>query len=266
MRGWAFCNELYRDVTLSEALNNIAATGYTGVEFDARCLVGKDLAELRDECNDKGLSVVGLHWLLAGTHGLHLTHPSRDVRRATLSHLRGLVAKCAELGGRVMTLGAGQTRSMLGGVTRDEALGYAREILGELGNELVARGIYLGVEPLRPQECNLLNRVEIAAALVDRIGCPNIGLTLDAKAMDSEPRPREELIMEYAHYLVHVHVNDPTGTGPGMGATDLEPMLRAVKSAAYVGWISVEAFDPSPDPDIVASKSLEYLRRTWKSA
>lgn len=266
MHGFAFCNELYGDLPLDDALNRIAHTGYSGVEFDARCLVNRDMLELADKCQERGLAVAGLHWLLAGTRDLHLTHPSREVRRATLGHLRNLAVKCAELGGRVMTLGAGQTRSVLPGVTRDEALSYAEEVLTALGHDLVAKGVYLGVEPLRPQECNLLNRADVAAELVDRIGCPNIGLTLDAKAMSSESRPREELVAAYARYLVHVHVNDPSGTGPGMGPANLGPMLRAVKNVAYEGWISVEAFDPAPDPDTVAIQSIEYIRQLWQNA
>jgi hypothetical protein len=40
-------------------------------------------------------------------------------------------------------------------------------------------------------------------------------------------------------------------------------MLRAVSGIRYEGWISVEAFDPSPDPDTAARLSIDYLRRNW---
>lgn len=263
MRGFALCNELYGELPLGEALFRIAAHGYDGVELDARSLAGLDLGETAERCSSLGLSVAGLHWLLAGTQGLHLTHPAAEVRRATLRHLQGLVRQCAQLGGRVMVLGGGRHRRMLDGVTLSEALDYAAETLRALGDDLVARGVRLGIEPLEPGSDNLLNTAAAAAELVERIGCPNIGLTLDARAMGSEAAPREALVAAHAGYLVHVHVNDANGSGPGMGETDLQPMLDALKSVSYGGWISVEAFDASPDPDTVARRSLDYLRSAW---
>lgn len=260
MKGFAFCNELYGDLPLLEALTRIASAGYQGVELDARCLAGRAPSAVAAQCRERSLAVVGLHWLLAGTQGLHLTHPSREIRQATLDHLKGLVASCAELGGQVMVLGGGKTRRVLEGTGHTEALGYAEELLKALGEDLVIRGVKVGLEPLAPTADNLLNRAEATAELVDRIGCPNIGLTLDARAMESETKPREELIAAYARYLVHVHVNDANGSGPGMGRTDLAPMLRMIGAVSYRGWISVEAFDPSPDPDTVARRSLEYLQ------
>ncbi len=263
MKGFAFCNELYGNLPLEQQLAMIAAAGYQGVELDARCLAGRAPSVIATQCRERGLAVVGLHWLLAGTQGLHLTHPSRQVRQATLDHLKKLVAGCAELGGEVMVLGGGKTRRVLEGIGHAEALGHAEELLKALGEELVARGVKIGLEPLAPTADNLLNRAEDAAQLVDRVGCPNIGLTLDARAMESEDRPREELITTYAPYLVHIHVSDASGAGPGMGETDLGPMLQALNTVSYRGWVSVEAFDPSPAPDTIAKRSLEYLTQLW---
>lgn len=48
-----------------------------------------------------------------------------------------------------------------------------------------------------------------------------------------------------------------------MGDTDLAPMLKALAEISYSGWVSVEAFNSSPDPDTVASLSIDYLHRNW---
>lgn len=263
MRGFAFCNELFGDLPLGETLSRLAAVGYDGVELDARSLVGLDPGSLAARCQESGIAVAGLHWLLAGTRGLHLAHPSAKVRRATLCHLQALAAVCTQLGGRVMVLGGGESRRVLPGVSLFQALGYAEEVLRALGDDLLAKGVLLGLEPLEPRHDNLLNSAEAAAELVDRIGCPNLGLALDARAMETETRPREDLVAAYSRYLVHVHVSDASTAGPGMGSTDLRPMLDALMAASYQGWISVEAFDPTPSPDVVARRSLEYLRCLW---
>lgn len=260
MRGFAFCNELYGDLPLPRVLEKLASLGYHGVELDPRSLEGLDSGWVAESCARLGIRVAGLHWLLAGQDDLHLTHPSAGVRRATLLRLTHLTALCARLGGEVMVLGGAKKRRVMAGVALDQALGYTAELLTELGESLVKYDVRLGLEPLPQAVDNLLTTAGAAAEMVNRVGCPNIGLTLDARAMGTEALPREFLIAAHFPQLVHVHVNDDSGSGPGMGDTDLVPMLSALRERGYQGWVSVEAFDPSPDPQTVAARSLDYLR------
>jgi sugar phosphate isomerase/epimerase len=60
-------------------------------------------------------------------------------------------------------------------------------------------------------------------------------------------------------YLRHIHVNDTNGTAPGFGKTDFVPILKMLTKNGYKGYISVEVFDFSPDPQTVASRSIGYL-------
>jgi len=61
-------------------------------------------------------------------------------------------------------------------------------------------------------------------------------------------------------YLRHIHVNDANGRGPGFGETAFVPILKSLIKHNYEGYISVEVFDFSPDPETVASRSIGYLR------
>jgi sugar phosphate isomerase/epimerase len=114
------------------------------------------------------------------------------------------------------------------------------------------------LEPLGPQETNFMQTAESAVRIIEAIDSPNVRLHLDVKAMSSEQVAYGELIRNYAPWLVHFHVNDPNKLGPGMGAVDYREFWPELV-AHYRGWLSVEVFDYSPGPEVIARKSRDYL-------
>ena len=63
-------------------------------------------SEIRNQVAAAGLEVIGLHWLLAKTQGIHLTSPDPATRRRTSEYLCDLARLCRDLGGWVMVLGS----------------------------------------------------------------------------------------------------------------------------------------------------------------
>jgi sugar phosphate isomerase/epimerase len=96
--------------------------------------------------------------------------------------------------------------------------------------------------------------------VLDRLGHPNFVLHLDVKAMATEDAPTPEVIRRHAARTGHFHANDPNRRGPGFGNTDFVPIFRALRDSGYPGWVSVEVFDYSPDPETIARDSLRYMR------
>jgi sugar phosphate isomerase/epimerase len=271
---FAICQELFENWDWERQCRFIAEVGYTGIEvapFALASRIGEVSAprrrELKRQAEDQGLTIIGLHWLLAKTEGLHLTSADPDVRRATADYLVQLGEACADLGGAVMVFGSPLQRNLAPGMTATEGLEHAEEIFRAALPALADRGVRLCLEPLTPKETNFLNTCAEAEELIDRIGHPNLCLHQDVKAMRlAESKTVPELIAEYAGRVGHFHANDTNLLGPGMGETDFVPIFAALKRAKYAGWVSVEVFDYSPGCEHIARESLRAMKSACERA
>ena len=266
---FAYCNEtLAPGRTFREQCDLIAEVGYTGVEIAPFTLAESpadlspaDRDRLRADAGAAGLEIVGLHWLLAKTTGMHLTAADPAARRAAADRLIELANLCADLGGGVLVLGSPQQRNR-GGMPEDEASENAVEVLQAVLPTLEDRGVTLALEPLAPAETNFLNTCADAVALCDRVGSGSVRLHQDVKAMvGGESKPPADVIRDYAEHTAHFHANDANLLGPGMGDTDFRPILRALQDTNYAGWVSVEVFADGPGgPVETCRQSLTNLR------
>lgn len=265
---FAICNETFQGWNWEQTCRFTAELGYDGIEIapftlaeDIRTLDAAQRREIRRTAEHAGLEVVGLHWLLVSPKGLSVTDPDPAVRQATADYLVALTDFCGDVGGRVMVFGSPKQRQIPDGETAETA---AARFMGSLRPALdraEAHGITLCLEPLPPPEANFLLTLEEVAALMRRLNHPAAKTIFDVKSASSEGRPLPDLIANYAPQIAHVHANDANRRGPGFGETDFQPILSALQAAGYAGYVSVEVFDYSPDPETIATQSLRYLRQ-----
>jgi sugar phosphate isomerase/epimerase len=270
---FAICQELFENWDWEQQCRFIAEVGYEGIEVAPFTLAPRitDLSSerrqtLRQQAADHGLQVLGLHWLLAKTTGLHLTSADSACRRATADYLTELGQACADLGGDILVFGSPAQRSLPEGTTREQGMERAAEVLRWCMPALVERGVKLCLEPLTPKETNFLNTCADAIELIDRVASPNLLLHQDVKAMLTERAPIPELIARYAKRVGHFHANDGNLLGPGMGPTDFVPIFRALVESKYRGWVSVEVFDYAPGCERIARESLANMRAALSRA
>jgi len=264
---FAICNETFLDWPFDKAFAFAAECGYTGIEIapftmapDAREVTAAQRSEVRRQAEVAGLEVVGLHWLLAKTNGYYLTTPDEEVRRRTAAYIQELARLCRDLGGSRMVFGSPQQRNILPGVTPEQAMNFAAEVVIETLPVLEETGVTLCIEPLAPADGNFLNTAADAVQLIEQIAHPNCRLILDCKAMSGEPTPIPELIRRHRQLLAHFHANDPNLQGPGFGELDFVPIFAALGEVDYRGWVSVEVFDYTPGVERLAKESIENMR------
>ena len=264
---YAICNETFEGWDHARVCGRVAELGYTGLEVAPFTLApritdvsGVRRAELRRQAEAAGVRIIGLHWLLAKTEGFHLTSPDAAVRRRTGEYLADLARAAADLSGDILVLGSPFQRNLPDGCTQDQGNDFAADTLGHCLPALDQTGVYLCLEPLTPAETNFMNTAADGVALIRRLGHPFVKLHLDVKAMSAEPAPTPDVIRANREYLHHFHANDPNKRGPGFGDTDFRPIFRALADVNYTGWVSVEVFDYSPDPDTIARESIRYMR------
>jgi sugar phosphate isomerase/epimerase len=266
---FAICQELFEGWDWDRQCRFIAETGYTGVEVAPFTLPGPPGSLTRAErdryrsvAESHGLEILGLHWLLAKTQGLHLTSPDAGIRRATTDYLVALGDLCADLGGTIMVFGSPFQRNLAEGMTRAQGFDLATEVFRAAMPRIGERGVTICMEPLTPKETNFINTCADAAELIARVDHQHFKLHQDVKAMLSESESIPSLVHRFRDLTRHFHVNDSNLLGPGMGETDFHPILRALQETRYDGWVSVEVFDYKPGAEHIARESIACLKQT----
>ncbi len=263
------CNELFEGWDFKDVCKTVRGLGYDGLEIAPFTLAPRitdlDAArrrELRAIVEDSGLATIGLHWLLAKTEGFYLTSPDAETRRRTGDYLIALAEATRDLGGTLMVLGSPKQRDLLPGVSYEQAEDYAVEVFRRIMPAVGAAGVDLCLEPLAPTETDFLNTCAQATSVIEKVGHPNFKLHMDVKAQSGETDATvPDLIRRFARDAGHFHAQDVNLKGPGMGAVDFGPILKALVASGYDRWVSVEVFDYSPGAEETARQSIACLRR-----
>lgn len=270
---YAICNETFEGWEHKRVCQTAAELGYQGLEIAPFTLAPRitdvpphQRARLRLEAEEYGLTIIGLHWLLAKTEGLMLTSPEPAVRQRTADYLVELARCTRDLGGGLMVFGSPAQRRVPPGASKEQAADWAADTFRRALPGLADANVRLCLEPLSPPEADFLNTIREAKALLARIDHPLFVLHLDVKAMHTDEAPVPELVRRHGAEAGHFHANDANRRGPGFGDTDFVPIFRALKESGYQGWVSVEVFDYTPDPLTIARDSIHHMRRCMEKA
>jgi sugar phosphate isomerase/epimerase len=264
---FAICNEVFEGWPFADACRAIRRTGYTGIEIapftlaeDPACITPAQRREYREIIESAGLRFTGLHWLMVSPKGLHVTTPDAVLRERSWRHIHHLIDLCADLGPEgVMVFGSPAQRRATGGSTPAEATRRWIDGLASVAPHAAERGVTILVEALPASQCDVVQTLAEAAAIVRQIASPGIRTMFDTHNAIDEAEPHAALIAKYFDLIRHVHVNELDGRYPGAGDYDFRPALQALRRLNYSGWVSVEVFDFEPGAERIAGESLRHL-------
>ncbi|MGN6483892.1 MAG: sugar phosphate isomerase/epimerase family protein [Thermomicrobiales bacterium] len=258
----AVSTNTYHSYSLDEALDGIAAAGFTSVELSSvpgwtehvpRNATDADLARIRTMLDDRGLTAISL----SGHSDLASETGADDFRKA----LR--IAQA--LGIRYVTTSTGGHDASSEGTIEEQRAAFLQQIR-PLADEAAAMGLVICLETHGGVSATgALSRI-----LVDEIDRPNVGINYDTANVIFYGHTRPETdITAAAPRINHVHVKDQVG-GPGVwnfpaigtGEVDFTPVFAALDAAGFDGPVSVELeFQGEPWPSLDAVR--QALATSW---
>jgi sugar phosphate isomerase/epimerase len=270
---FGICNEIFAGWELDAIFGYAARAGYDFVEIapftiaeSVTAISAAQRTAIRESATRAGIGISGLHWVLVKTEGLHLTTPDAAIRARTAQYLVELVECCADVGGTRIILGSPKQRNVADGATYEQAWDWATETLRPAVRRAEDHGVVICFEPLSTAETNFVNTAEEGRRFAAQFASPAMSIILDVKAMCAEEKPIPQIIRESAGQFAYFHANDRNLKGPGFGEVDFRPIAAALRETGYDGIVSVEVFDFAEGPDVIATKSIEYLREVFASA
>ena len=266
---FGICSEIFNEwEDFQRTCDFVKDVGYDGIELAPSSFVQdvKDFTpQMREDvvriAAEVELDIIGLHWILVGPEGIHLTTSDDATRERTAQYLIDLANLCGDVGGELMVFGSPKQRNVEDGMTYQQAFDNARGVIEKALPVCEERGVKLLMEQLAPTETNFCQTVEQTIELIESFNHPNFKLILDTKAMAQEEKDRPELIREYAPYLEHYHANDPNLHGPGWGDVEFGPIFEALKDINFDKYVSVEVFNFEPGAVSIAGRSFEYMQK-----
>lgn len=244
---------------IEKSLRELAADGFTGVEFMTLHPSELDLPKIKALTEELGLKVVLVcTGEIYGQLGLSFTDQDPARRAEAISRSKEIIDMAAFFGANV---NFGRIRGQyVSGVSHAATEKLAIDAFRELADYAAPKGVMLALEPITIMQTNFINTTEEGARMVDRVDRPNFKLMMDVFHMNLEEKDICETIRKYSKdYNIHVHLADNNRRYPGNCGLDFPTIIKTFKECGYDGAFTTEIYQ-LPDQEGAAKGSIEYLK------
>jgi len=219
------------------ALKKVAEAGYQAVELAVTDPARVNQGQVAEALKAAGLRLSSLTTgQAAGKEGLSLSSPDERIRARAIRRIQDHMRLAAPHGAVVIV-------GLLRGA--DGSLELVVESLRECAR--FDTSVRVALEPLNRYESRLINTVEQALGVVERVGADNLGVLFDTFHAHIEERSLREAVSAASDRIFHVHLADSNRSVPGYGHLAFREVLTALKGIGYQGALVVESLlKPSP--------------------
>ena len=189
---------------------------------------------------------------------MHLTGPGVETGLIE-KYLEKVFAVCSLIGTKTIVFGSGGARNVPAGFPHTESVKQLAGVLRLVSRYASTHGIMIAIEPLRRQECNIVNTYREALELRMSADAPNVRCLLDFYHLYEENEDINVIHSEPGS-LEHVHISNPAGRLFPLEneRSRFREYYSQLLQAGYNGRVSIEAY--SSDFTGEAPESLHMLR------
>jgi sugar phosphate isomerase/epimerase len=270
----AFSTNAFKKQTLAQAVESIAAAGYSGVEIMADLPHAYPPAFDQSQRLALAAQLTSLNLKVSNINAFTLFakgdtyHPSwieddQQLRELRIEHTLNCITLAAEMGSRTISLQPGGP--MIGtSITRDQAGERFADGLARVLPASRQHGVTLAIEP----EPGLF--IETAAEYREFKNTffakePLIRMNCDVGHLFCVGDDPAEVIRTNPDQIAHVHLEDigknrvHQHLTPGKGVIDFRNIFAALSAISYTGWVTVELYPYETTAAGVAQLAMEHL-------
>lgn len=171
---------------------------------------------------------------------LKVVGPNVD-EQAVLEYVEVVLRRAQEAGLTLITWGSGGSRRVPEGFDRVTATAQFIYMAKRVAEVAARYDMLLVLENLNSSECNFINSIPEALAVVRAVDHPNFRLCVDIYHMLKDDQPASD-IAGVRGYAAYCEIAERDGrTPPGVQGTDFTPYLAALRAEGYTGKIMIEA-------------------------
>ena len=137
-------------------------------------------------------------------------------------------------------------------------------------NEVLHRAKSDAILLFEPEPGLLIENSVQAEKVFEQIVDPQFSMNLDIGHFFCVGEDPVDVVKRFAGRFDHVHLEDIAPSRehlhlvPGDGAIDFRALLQALSDISYDGFVTVELYPFEDNPDVVASRAMNYLAPIWK--
>jgi protein FrlC len=192
---------------------------------------------------------------------INIAAEEEDIRTRSLSYYTKALHMASELGVSTMQIVSGWGYF---NKPAEEAWKRSRASLERLLVTAEQVNVRLTLEPLLPDETNLVNDLRTARRMLEEIRSPYLGINADTVPMAAAGDTLPEYFRTLGSRLTHVHLCDgPEGhVAWGDGSLPLHTYVRQLADQEYGGYLGLELCEPYclREPERVLKQSIDAIR------